>query len=406
MMFALVAIVCAAGGPPFEVARRGNGTMLPGVPLASACNSGCIPEHVKLKEGKPDCCTKGHETLKCPRPAHYQCGPAPSPAPMYGCSNGQCIADSNGVPLNSLTYGHMKSLAAYLQRIALASTPKADLATLALVMAAQSRAIPFENYDVVMKKTISMARSDIEDKLVSKARGGYCWEQNTLLQMALESIGFTVTPLMCRVRWNKPDDTAEHTTAYTHMALKVETEAGPHLADRSTAEPQSLPEGTFRIADGTHPQYNVLQLQIKGEWKPLYEWRDERAALVDQECSNWFSCTYPTARFTSSFFTCRIIGKERHHILNSEYVVRSGHGAEATTVTTKVTDKAMLLGLIKDVFGVTLEETEGIDRFLVPRIQSVESVGTLLRQVHLRQRLIPPQLPVARTRISQKLRGS
>ena len=135
-------------------------------------------------------------------------------------------------------------------------------------------------------------------------------------------------------------------------------------SQRSTAEPQSLPEGTFRIADGTHPQYNVLQLQIKGEWKPLYEWRDERAALVDQECSNWFSCTYPTARFTSSFFTCRIIGKERHHILNSEYVVRSGHGAEATTVTTKVTDKAMLLGLIKDVFGVTLEETEGIDRFL------------------------------------------
>eukprot|EP00729_Bicosta_minor_P021143 gene21143-1575_t len=80
-MFALVAIVCAAGGPPFEAARRGNGTMLPGVPLASTCNSGCIPEHVKLKEGKPDCCTEGHETLKCPRPAHYQCGPAPPTPP-------------------------------------------------------------------------------------------------------------------------------------------------------------------------------------------------------------------------------------------------------------------------------------------------------------------------------------
>jgi len=269
-------------------------------------------------------------------------------------------------------------LEAYLRRIDLAAKPKADLATLALVMAAQSRAIAFENYDVVMNKPISMARADIEQKLIHSGRGGYCWEQNTLLQMALEAIGFAVTPLMCRVRWNKPDDSQEHTTTYTHLALKVETEAGPYLADvgfagtnsmapvqLGTEEPQALPEGQFRIVDGTHPRYYVLQLMVKGEWKPLYEWRDERAALVDQECANWFSCTYPKARFTTSFFTCRIIGNERHHILNTEYVVRSGHGAEATTTVTKVTDKAMLLGLIQDVFGIQLEESEGIDRYLL-----------------------------------------
>jgi hypothetical protein len=40
-----------------------------------------------------------------------------------------------------------------------------------------------------------------------------------------------------------------------------------------------------------------------------------------QECNNWFSCTYPTARFTTSFFACRILGEERHHVLNHDYVV-------------------------------------------------------------------------------------
>ena len=46
-----------------------------------------------------------------------------------------------------------------------------------------------------------------------------------------------------------------------------------------------------------------------------------------QECNNWFSCTYPTARFTTSFFACRILGDERHHVLNQDYVVRSSQPA-------------------------------------------------------------------------------
>ena len=95
----------------------------------------------------------------------------------------------------------MRSLPNYLNRIGLkhAAQPlKADLSTLALVMAAHSRAIAFENIDVVRGKTISMARDDVEKKLVDDLRGGYCWEQNTLLASALREIGFDVTPLLCR----------------------------------------------------------------------------------------------------------------------------------------------------------------------------------------------------------------
>ena len=53
-------------------------TMFRGIAHAAGtgtCNSGCIPEHVKLKDGQPLCCRQGHKSLKCPRPAHYQCGP-------------------------------------------------------------------------------------------------------------------------------------------------------------------------------------------------------------------------------------------------------------------------------------------------------------------------------------------
>ena len=223
----------------------------------------------------------------------------------------------------------MRSLPNYLNRIGLKHAPlKADLSTLALVMAAHSRAIAFENIDVVRGKTISMARGDVEKKLVDDLRGGYCWEQNTLLSMALEEIGFDVVPLLCRVRWNKvaaqrapsrtppgsdpepeshrgpgreqADDKEEPNTTFTHFALKVSTDAGPHLADVGFAgtnsmapvrldgedgAAQPLPEGLFRVVDGTHARYRQLQLQVKGGWRGLYEWRDERAPLVDQERS-------------------------------------------------------------------------------------------------------------------------
>jgi len=105
-------------------------------------------------------------------------------------------------------------------------------------------------------------------------------------------------------------------------------------------------------------------LPLPAQWRPLYEWRDERAPLIDQECSNWFSCTYPKARFTSQFFTCRIVGDERHHILNDEYVVRKGHGVDEQETTERIADKTRLLELVDTVFGVTLTETEGIDRYL------------------------------------------
>ena len=280
-------------------------------------------------------------------------------------------------------------LEAYLKRVGVGARPaRADLATLAVIMAAQSRAIAFENCDVVLGGRISMDRADIEAKLVAAQRGGYCFEQNTLLQMALEALGFSVTPMLCRVRWGKPDDAEEPTTGFTHMALKVELgQEGCYLADvgfagtnsvapvaLGSAEPQSLPEGQFRVVGG-RPGYLVLQLLVKGEWRSLYTWREAEAACgVDLDCANWFSCTYPRARFTTTFFVCRVVGEERHHIMNAEYVVRKGHGVESTVEKQRVGGPEHLLGLLEDVFGISF--ATGTDITNLGRYLDFERSGT------------------------------
>lgn len=60
----------------------------------------------------------------------------------------------------------------------------------------------------------------------------------------------------------------------------------------------------------------------------------------------------------------QVVGEERHHILNSEYVVRQADGSAATT---KVADEQQLLGLLASVFGLELPAgIAGVDRYLEP----------------------------------------
>ena len=130
-------------------------------------------------------------------------------------------------PRMSASFG----LSAYLRRIGLELSAQARIpsyATLAAIMDAQSRAIPFENLDVVQRKIIDISPAGVEQKLVSRGRGGYCFEQNQLLASALLSVGFDVSPMLCRVRWNKA---ADEQTTFTHVALSVKLGQDTYLAD-------------------------------------------------------------------------------------------------------------------------------------------------------------------------------
>ena len=47
---------------------------------------------------------------------------------------------------------------------------------------------------------VSLEVEDLERKLVTERRGGYCFEQNLLLKAALEALGAEVEMFLARVR--------------------------------------------------------------------------------------------------------------------------------------------------------------------------------------------------------------
>lgn len=93
----------------------------------------------------------------------------------------------------------------YLARIGCPGPHAPTLDSLQAITAAQVQGIPFENIDVRLGRPIPLEPEAVFDKLVTRGRGGYCYEQNGLLLAALRQLGFEVRPLGGRVRLAQPD---------------------------------------------------------------------------------------------------------------------------------------------------------------------------------------------------------
>jgi N-hydroxyarylamine O-acetyltransferase len=210
----------------------------------------------------------------------------------------------------------MLDLDAYLTRIGFGPTRELyGNPSMAELHRAHVAAIPFENLDPRRGVPVSLELADLEDKLVRRRRGGYCFEQNLLLKGALEALGGQADMLLGRVRVGRP---AGAPRPRTHLVLRVQAYGHDWHADvgfgRGTLlEPIPFGPGgpyvqsgwPFRVVqDG--PEL-VLQTEQNGEWIDLYGFLPDPVPFIDVETSNWFACTYPR----SPFVTGLIVSNQR-----------------------------------------------------------------------------------------------
>ena len=97
-------------------------------------------------------------------------------------------------------YAPLPDVDAYLERICIGGARKPSAEFLDELVHAHQLAVPFENLDVYDKRLVpSLARADLFDKIVTRKRGGYCFELNALFHALLEALGFDAYPVMVRV---------------------------------------------------------------------------------------------------------------------------------------------------------------------------------------------------------------
>jgi N-hydroxyarylamine O-acetyltransferase len=242
-------------------------------------------------------------------------------------------------------------LDAYFGRIGYAGRRDASLETLNGIAAAHVRSIPFENLDVLLGRPISLAPERIAHKLIVERRGGYCFEQNTLLLHVLEVLGFQVTPLSARVRVQRVRD---FQPPRTHMFLRVELGGSSWLADvgigglslcsalrleldvsqATPHEPRRIVrDGLWSGFEQRAPEARLFhQAYFAGAWHDVCEFTLEAMPEIDRTLANWYTSAHPESHFKNRLIVARATPEGRVTLSNRELTLRGNDGHIETRV--------------------------------------------------------------------------
>lgn len=136
-------------------------------------------------------------------------------------------------------------LQSYLDRIGYSGPIEPTLACLRAVHRCQAMTVPYEDIDVQLGVPLTIGIEAIYDKIVTRRRGGWCYELNGILCWALTEIGFDVT----RVAGGVLRETVGDWAISNHLVLLVKLDR-TYLADLGLGdairEPIPLAAGTYR----------------------------------------------------------------------------------------------------------------------------------------------------------------
>ena len=152
-----------------------------------------------------------------------------------------------------------------LERIGYRESTEPTLKIVRNLQMAFLQTVPFENLDIHLGRKIELASESIYEKIVSRKRGGFCYECNILFFDLLKALGFQVKYLSARM--------VKGTTVgpeYDHMVLLVTLEED-YLVDvgngQSCREPLRI-DGTnnatsegYTYTIGAHGKNHALYYQ-------------------------------------------------------------------------------------------------------------------------------------------------
>jgi N-hydroxyarylamine O-acetyltransferase len=193
-------------------------------------------------------------------------------------------------------------LDAYLERIGCSGRP-----SLWDVHRAHVTTIPFENLDPHRGVPVSLDAADLQRKLVSERRGGYCFEHNLLLGAALAALGADVDLYLARVRYGGQPGVVR---PRSHLVLRATLAGERWHADvgfglGSPLEPLPWGPGEVHVLGGwsyrvvEDGRELVLQQLERDGWSDMYGFVPEPVPVIDVETVNWWVSTSPRSPFVT-----------------------------------------------------------------------------------------------------------
>ena len=255
-------------------------------------------------------------------------------------------------------------LEAYLRRIDDAGAPAPTRDCLDRLILAHAMAIPFENIEVLAQRVPRLDLDGLQDKLVRRRRGGYCFEQNALFRAVLRAVGFHVQPMEARIRSGLPADVV---TGRTHLATRVVVDGVALLADvgcgtiAPTAALALARRDVQAAGTGLHRFVDVgddllLQAREADGWKDGYLLLPSTPHAIDCELGNWFVATHPKSMLANNLLAGRAIPGGRLRLFNHRLSTFRPECAAPTEQTLQT--RAEFADVLADGFGLDVASAD------------------------------------------------
>ncbi|HEY6892913.1 MAG TPA: arylamine N-acetyltransferase [Casimicrobiaceae bacterium] len=259
-------------------------------------------------------------------------------------------------------------LDAYLRRIGWTGSRAPTYATLAGMLHAHVRRIPFENLDVLLGRGIALDLRALQSKLVADRRGGYCFEHATLFAAVLEALGYAPVRHSARVVLVSPRTDVPR----THMFLTIALPEGTFVLDPGFGG--LAPDAPVPLVDTDPPEDASHWMARDGDWwvlrartagKVVDCWATtlEVDNAIDFVVANHYTATHPASAFRNRLLLRAFAGDARVSVMNRSVTIADA----ATSSTRELADRRELRMLLVRHFGFDLPEVESL------RVPSIEA---------------------------------
>ena len=233
---------------------------------------------------------------------------------------------------------------AYLARIGLDEAPPPTLDGLATLQRAHMLSVPFENLDIVAGRGIDLAEDALFAKVVTRRRGGYCYELNGLFGALLDALGFVRHPVAARV-WYRAPATTPGLTHTLNVVTLPEAEVFSDVGFGGVTARVPVPLGEdVRVEDSDGPVrltrdaahgYRLARRTPDG-WVEQFSTDARRAYPADMAIGSHYMATHPDSPFRATPLAGLFTPEGRDGMVGRTLSVRRGWRTETREVESEV----------------------------------------------------------------------
>lgn len=198
----------------------------------------------------------------------------------------------------------MNKIENFLKRIDLDAKPELSLEFFGKVQSHAVTAIAYENLDILEGKDLDLGADALYDKIVTRGRGGYCFELNGFLAAMLKEMGFAVSERFSRYLRGEAEVPMRR-----HRVVVVTMADGDYMVDIGVGQiaprfPLKIEEGLVQEQNGESYKFLrdenhgwVLWDLHKGQWREYIAFNDDKTYEVDFVQPSFFCEKHPDSVF-------------------------------------------------------------------------------------------------------------